>query len=145
VLEPPGSVRSQFTDAGWHPGRWVAISPSIPEGHAAAVVLTQFSGLTVGGCGRGEECATSDLAFQFLAPEADDTVLQRWGELLGTRLVGVASVHHAHGELYVDASGRYFGRSCVHDAFYFEGASFSEAMERLLLGRRSQPMLRPDQ
>jgi len=145
MLEPPESVRSQFIEAGWNPGRLVAVSPSVPAGHPAALLLGQFGGLTVGRCRAGEQCATNDLAFQLLTPEPDDPKLAKWGELLGTRLVGVAEVHRAHGELYVDASGRYFGRSLIHDAFYFEGASFPEAMERLLLGRRSLPMLRPDQ
>ena len=35
--------------------------------------------------------------------------------------------------------------SQIHDAFWFGGASFNEAIERMLLGRRSRPMLRPDQ
>jgi hypothetical protein len=145
MLEPPDSVRSLFTDAGWYPGRMIAVPSSVPSDHPAALVLGQFGGLKVGRCGRGEECATSDLAFQLLWPESDNSILGKWGELLGTLLVGVAIVHHSHGELYVDTFGRYFGLSCIHDAFYFEGATFPEAMERLLLGRRSLPMLRPDQ
>jgi hypothetical protein len=65
--------------------------------------------------------------------------------LLGTRLVGIADMHHGHGELYVATDGRCFGRSCMHDAFYFEGASFAEAAEWAMLGRRSRPLLRPEQ
>ncbi len=42
-------------------------------------------------------------------------------------------------------TGRFFGLGLIHDAFYFEGASFGAAMERLLLGRRSRPTLRPEQ
>jgi hypothetical protein len=145
MWEPPESIRSLFIDAGWYPGRLVAVPSSVPSDHSAALVLAQFGGLKVGRCGRGEECATSDLAFQLLWPEPYDSILDRWKELLGALLVGVAEVHHGHGELYVDAFGRYFGRSCIHDAFYFEGASFPEAMERLLLGHRSRPMLRPEQ
>ena len=75
----------------------------------------------------------------------DQSITEGWAGLLGTRLVGVADMHHGHGELYVAADGRCFGRSCVHDAFYFEGATFAEAAERAMLGRRSQPLLRPDQ
>lgn len=145
MLEPPESVYSLFTKAGWYPGRLVAVPLTVPPDHPAALVLAQFGGLRVGRCGRGEECAASDLAFQLLWPEPDGSIIHKWSELLGTLLVGAATVHHGHGELYVDAFGRYFGRSCIHDAFYFEGASFPEAMEGLLLGRRSRPMLRPDQ
>jgi hypothetical protein len=62
-----------------------------------------------------------------------------------TELVGIAGVNNDHGELYVDALGRCFGASCVHDAFFFYGESFAEAVEGILLGRRARPMLRPDQ
>ena len=33
----------------------------------------------------------------------------------------------------------------VHSAFYFEGHTFVEATERILLGRRARPLLEPDQ
>ena len=143
MIEVPTSVSSLFVEAGWHPGRRVSVDPSVPASHPAAPILAQFAGLTVGDTGTGEECARSDLAFRQLCP--DDPIVSTWEELLHTQLFGVADVHHAHGELYVDSSGRCFGRSCIHDAFYFEGASFAEAVERLLLGRRSRPMLRPGQ
>jgi hypothetical protein len=120
------------------------VPPSVPAGHPAAAILAEFGGLTVDpGRDAGEECATNDLAFLALWP--DESITRIWGELLGTRLVGIAEVHSGHGELYVAADGRCFGRSCIHDAFYFEGASFAETVERSLLGRRSRPMLRPDQ
>jgi hypothetical protein len=88
------------------------------------------------------ECATSDIRF---GPLDNNSEVDIWAGLLGTTLIGIAEVHHAHGELYIDSSGRCFGRSCLHEAFYFEGASFGEAVERLLLGRRARPLLRSDQ
>jgi hypothetical protein len=106
-------------------------------------VLSQFGGLAVGRCEAGEQCATSDLRFHPVGPTDPD--IRIWNALLGTTLIGVAEVHHGHGELYVDSSGRYYGLSNIHDAFYFEGSAFGEAVEGLLLGRRARPMLRPDQ
>jgi hypothetical protein len=47
--------------------------------------------------------------------------------------------------LYIDTLGRCYGLSTIHDAFYFEGASLFEAVERLLTGKRCKPMLRPEQ
>jgi hypothetical protein len=144
MIELPESVKPLFAVAGWRPGRRSAVSSAVPADHPAATILSMFGGLTVTPAGdAGEECATSDLAFQELEP--DESVTEVWGGLLGTRLVGVAEVHRGHGELYVAADGRCFGHSLMHDAFSFEGASFAEAMERSLLGRRSRPMLRPDQ
>ena len=75
----------------------------------------------------------------------DAKAIEQWNQLLRTLLVGVGQFHHCHGELYVAADGRLFGRSTVHDAFYFEGDNFDSGIERLLLGRRSRPILRPDQ
>jgi hypothetical protein len=141
--EVPESVRSLFVVAGWRPGRTVAVSPPLRADHPAAAILAEFGGLTVGQTDAGEECAKSDVAFRRLPP--DDPILDVWGKLLCTQLVGIADVHHAHAELYVDSSGRCFTASIVDDGFYFEGASFGAAIERVLLGRRSRPMLRPDQ
>ena len=71
----------------------------------------------------GKECGPNDITFWELWP--DESILQVWADLLGTRLVGIADLHHGHGELYAADDGRLFGRSCVHDAFWLEGGSFS--------------------
>ncbi len=144
MVDVPESVRLRFIAAGWHPGRRVAVPAAVPADHPAAVVLAAFSGLAITPTTKaGEECSADDLAFRELWP--DESVIVVWAGLLGTRLVGVAEMHHGHSELYIAADGRCFGRSCVHDAFWFKGASFAEAAERCLLGRRSRPLLRPDQ
>jgi hypothetical protein len=144
MIELPESVRPLFIAAGWRQWRRVAVPSSVPAEHPAAAILAALGGLTVYPDRKlGEECAPDDLAFQFLEP--DESIIEVWGGLLSTRLVGVAEVHGSHGELYVAADGRCFGRSLMHDAFYYEGASFAEAVERSLLGKRSRPMLRPDQ
>lgn len=143
MTEIPSGVRPLFLAAGWRPGRRVEVDPALPAHHPAVGILAEFGGLTVGRPGVGEECATSDVAFRLLWPDA--SILRVWSERLQTQLVGVADLHHAHAELYVDLRGRYFWASCIDDGFCFEGASFAEAMERLLLGRRCQPMLRPGQ
>ena len=92
--------------------------------------------------GAGEECGTSDVAFRFVEGGDESDV---WSGLLQTVMVGIAIVDHNHGDLFIDSSGRCFVISGVHDATCYEGASFSEAMRRLLRGLRSRPMLRPDQ
>ena len=143
----PSDLLSFFRSAGWYPGRSVdlpaGLGEQLPEGHPAIRILSEFWGLTVGQVGSGQEWASSDVAFGFI-DEADDRIAT-WNELLGTILVGIAEFHHSHSELYVDTTGRCFGMSLMHDAFYFEGESFGDAMRGLLLGRRSRPMLRPDQ
>jgi hypothetical protein len=143
VIVIPSTVRPLFVAAGWHPGRAVRTSSTIPSDHPAAAILTQFGGLKVGTTGPGEECAKGDVAFQELPPE--EVTRDLWARLLRAELIGIAEVHNAHGELYVDRTGRCYCASAIHDVFSFEGESFNEAIERVLLGRRSRPMLRPDQ
>jgi hypothetical protein len=139
----PKSVQPLFLAAGWYPGRQVPVPEGVATNHPAAVVLAEFAGLTVGKSRAGEECAAVDVHFCNVEPDAFITDV--WGALLDTELVGVAEVHHAHGTLYIDNRGRCFGTGLDHETFWFEGASFGEAMERLLLGRLPRPMLRPDQ
>jgi SUKH-3 immunity protein len=143
VVELPDSVRQSFVAAGWQPERQVAVPSSVPAEHPAAAIVAALGGLNVVPNRKsGEECAPNDLAFREVTL---DDYINVWATLLGTLLVGIAEVHDGHGELYVATDGRCFGRSCIHDAFYFEGQTFADAVERSLLGRRVRPMLLPDQ
>ncbi|WP_315836214.1 SUKH-3 domain-containing protein [Bradyrhizobium prioriisuperbiae] len=132
MIEVPASARPLFVAAGWRPGRRTAAAPDVRHDHPAAAVLAELGGLLVG-----------HLTFQPLPP--DDLIFDVWEKLLSTQLVGVAETRHGYAGLYMDSSGRCFGHTIVDDGFYFEGASFGEAIEGLLLGRRSRPMLRPEQ
>ncbi|MBO0757817.1 MAG: SUKH-3 domain-containing protein [Bradyrhizobiaceae bacterium] len=142
-MEIPSEVRHLFVAAGWRPARRVSVDDRVPEHHPAHDVLQEMGGLHVGHAGYGIECASSDLLFHFcdVAPE----ILSTWSELLVTKLIEVAEVHNRHGLLVLDEAGRCFGASLIHDAFYFEGHNFGDALSRLLLGRKARPMLRPDQ
>ena len=145
MFEVPESVRPVFEAAGWHPGRRVGLPPDVPAGHPGVAILAALGGLTVARPedAEGEECALDDLAFGPLFP--DGSILVGWAGLLNTQLVGVADIHHGHGEWYAASDGRVFGRSCIHDAFWLAGLSFAEAAERSLFGRRVRPLLRPGQ
>jgi len=143
-LEPPESVRELFLAAGWPAAKRQGVQ-SVPEGHPAAVVLELFGGLHVGSCDRGEECASSDIEFGHANDHQGSATVLAWQRLLSTTLVNIGAVHHSHGALFIDDSGAWYGMSLIHDAFWFEGASFEVAVERILLGRKSKAMLRPDQ
>src|SRR5262245_182839 len=56
-----------FVLAGWHPERKVPLPETLDRvalrGHPAVEVLESLSGLHVGTCGRGIECARGDLEF----------------------------------------------------------------------------------
>jgi len=144
MVELPESIRQQFIDAGWHPGRSVAVPACVPAGHPACEVLAAYGGLIILEREPAEDWEPSqELVFRELHPYPEVAVL--WGQLLQTRLVGIASVDNDHGEFYIASDGRCFGSSNMHDAFYFDGETFAEAVEGMLLGRWSRPMLRPDQ
>jgi hypothetical protein len=146
VVEPPDAMRQWFIDAGWHPGRFVAVPPSVPPRHPAWYILAAFDGLVL--LERDPEPnpdwpPIEALAFRALYP--CPAVTEVWGNLLGTVLIGIASVHNDHAELYIASDGRCFESSNMHDAVYYRGGSFAETIESILLGRRARPMLRPDQ
>ena len=140
MIEPPDMVREYFEAAGWYRGRSVPVF-SVPRDHIAWEVLTAFSGLKI--VERTTNDPIEELVFRELLPWP--LVTDRWSDLLGTQLIGIADHHNGHGELYIAADGRCFCASCVHDAFCFVGDSLFQATETILLGRRSKPMLRPDQ
>src|SRR5262245_36694915 len=126
-MEPPDAVRQSFLDAGWYPGRSVSAPDSVPRNHPASDVLAAFGGLVIlerEAIRDPEWPPIEELVFRALHPCA--AVTEVWGELLGSRLVGIAEVHNAHAELYLAADGRCFGSSLIHPAFYFHGESFAE-------------------
>ena len=144
VMDIPLSVRPLFVAAGWQSERRVSVDGRVPQLHPAYGVLQELGGLHVGRSELGGiECARSDLEFCFY--DVDQDILSTWNALLRSQLIGVAEVHNRHGWLLVDEAGRCFGASQIHDAFYFEGQTLGQAAERLLLGRKARPMLRPDQ
>jgi len=147
MIQLPSTVRQRFIEAGWEPERLATVSDAVPAGHPARDVFESFSGLTVVPDQEGEECAPNDLWFceWFRDNPTTDSVARTWNALLDTQLFAIAEVHRGHSVMYIATDGRCFGSSSIHDAFYFEGGSFTEAVERSLLGRRARPLLRPDQ
>lgn len=143
-MQLPPAVRQWFLDAGWYPGRCVRVPRAVPRGHPAHAVLAAFGGLILPE--REPEAGWPVIEeLVFAALTRDPTITGVWGRLLRSTLVGIARVHSDHAELYMDATGRCFGRSLMHDAFYYHGASFEETIEGFYEGRRSRPMLRPGQ
>jgi uncharacterized protein (DUF1501 family) len=101
MSEVPTAIQRLFVAAGWHPGRMERPSPTLPGRHPATAILTNLGGLRVGATGpmvsrfgaprlrnnAGEECATSDVAFQALPME--DATRNVWAALLQTELIGI--------------------------------------------------------
>ena len=141
---------------GWTPQREVAIpvpvqsaldqQPSLTS-HPAVAALQNLAGLHIGQVGKGRECASSNIEFDWLeayftGEDADDALLS-WEQRLHTRLIAVAEVHHSHGQLLMAGDGRCFSWSFV--GMSFEGENLQQALEHLLRGIRSRPMLEPGQ
>jgi hypothetical protein len=137
------AIEPEFRKSGWFPGRSVALTQAAPENHPAGSILGAFSGLVVGSTGAGEECASSDIKFG--VPPEEDEDIGAWQDLLKTRFVGLGEAHHGHEQLWLDDKERLFSSGLVAPLVVFLGSSFAEGIEKLLRGRRGQPMLLPGQ
>jgi hypothetical protein len=141
--EMPQDVKQWLVDSGWEPNREVAVPDSLPRNHPAWDVLRSFGGLKL----LERNCEPEDdpiEEFVFGAfPSDDHRTARKWSQLLKSPLVKIAQVHNDHGELYMDGTGRCFGNSLMHDAFWFEGQSFVDLLQGHLANRRGRPMLRP--
>jgi hypothetical protein len=139
VVDLPESVRRLFLAAGWRPGRDVAIAcdglETLRSYPLAAEVLRSFSGLHVGTCGPGRDCATSDILFT-TRPSRDGRwcVIDR--ESPGDDLFPLGQASRAHMEVFLDAQGRLFVYMVPDDRLLAIGESFVVGVERLLLGHR---------
>jgi hypothetical protein len=138
-----GRAGRLLAEAGWTSDRRAPVSDPIPKTHPAIAILESLSGFRIGEAGPGLECATGDVNFRAVDDGRED--ITRLEELLGETLVGIAEVHEAHGELYLDGRGRCFGVSLMHSATWFEGENLDVALDRLLTGLRPRPILLPGQ
>ncbi len=97
----------------------------------------------MGVAGVGLECASSDISFREVVDPVPEVLILE--AAIGQRVVGIAEFQHAHGQLYVDQSGRCFGASLVHPALWLQGETFEAAILALLTGRIPRPILLPGQ
>jgi hypothetical protein len=90
----------------------------------------------------GTECATHVLCFGFNGEDQEDYAPAN--RAFGRTLIQVAEIGQGDALLLIDEAGR-----CVvfmigyGGTLAFAGHDFSEAIDRLLLGRRLRPMLWP--
>ena len=143
MFDPPTKVRKEFVTAGWRVGRKCGVDARVQTDHPAKIVLASFGGLSVGDTGKGVECAKSNIAFEFV--DERDWLLSDWPVLNALGLVGIGWVQNEHGVMAIASDGKCFGASAVHDAFYFEGETWEEAVYRSLVGYKSRPILLPGQ
>ena len=115
--------------------------------HPAVAALQNLAGLHIGKVGKGQQCGTSDIAFDWNEPdftgEDQNSDVLIWEKRLNTQLIQLAEVHHCHSQLLMARDGRCFSWSFV--GLSFEADTLQQAIEHLLLGIRSRPMLEPGQ
>jgi hypothetical protein len=128
-----------FERAGWLPGRHVDVLVDAPPDHPAYSLLAELSGISLVRPG----FRIVEVDFQPVSMAAGRVAA--WAAALRTHMAGIAETHDAQGELYMTGAGHVIGCSLVHDAFWLQGRTFAEAMERLWSGERSRPMLLPGQ
>ncbi|POA46549.1 hypothetical protein C1893_19590 [Pseudomonas sp. MPR-ANC1] len=137
LIELPDTLRPLFLAAGWPVTLAEPLPDFVPPEHPAAALLGQLAGLQVGTCGRGEDCATSDVAFGTFEYLHDSEDFLAWQQRLGSTLVSIAEIHHGHAALLMDEQQRCYVLSMIHDGFWLQGRTFVQAMETLVFGRKA--------
>ena len=87
----------------------------------------------MGTTGQGRELSASDVHFYSKPRLSAEEVVAPWRAKLG-RLSAIASAHDDHMIIFVGADGSFYAFTDPDDRLYRIGATFSEAMNRLLLG-----------
>jgi hypothetical protein len=135
----PQHFRAEFIRGGWCEGRETPVDTTVPQSHPARAVLAELTGVRL--TRPGDDIVEVD--FKYI--KDNDPLIIEWASALGMQIVGIAEAHNAHGELYITDRGHVIGSSIIHGACWFQGRSFAEAMEAILSGTRSRPMLLPGQ
>ena len=128
-------VRNYLITAGWYEGREVFNKVKIPEGFklfpAAIKVLREFGNLHIGECGKGKDCAKSDVRVDPSWEEGLELLLEPYSVEFGFKLLLIGRFHHEHSHLVLDEFGRVYA---LDDEFDPLATSFDQALEVLLLG-----------
>lgn len=145
MLEPSSPVRQLFDAAGWQKqeGSGLSLESVATAAEVAKSVIAEFGGLLVGSVGAGKEQAASNVHFYTKAKSEVSIVIEAWSARLG-RLCAVATAHNEHIIIFVGNGGKYYAFTDPDDQLYSIGQTFSEAMERLLLGLSFGPSIGRD-
>ena len=139
---PPAQFAAHFVAAGWSENRTVTPDARVPREHPAWELLSSFDGIHITPTtDSGVECATSDIAFRFLADRCN--VVSDWESRLGTVLIGVALTSKKYGHLWIAQDGRFFSSNDVTDSFSFVADDFHDCVKNFLTGVWHKPLLAP--
>ena len=109
----------------------------------AEQIVTRFGGQKVGTTGEGRDLAASDVRFYSALFTEDDEEALPWRGKVGP-LAAFAASHNEHMICLVGTAGAFYVFTVPDGKLYEVGATFGEAMERLLLGLSYGPALQPD-
>ena len=128
------AILEMFVKSGWKASS--LDFDALPAEHPKATaerIIAQFRDLHVGSVGAGRDLPASDVYFySHLRPEVS-LVAEPWLEITGM-LWGIGTAHHGHMIILTGAQGEFYAFTDPDEQLYSLGATFSEAMERLLLG-----------
>jgi hypothetical protein len=128
-------VLATLLRSGWFEGRSVDVSVydrlGMEMSVAAKAVLAEFSGLHIGECGRGIECAASDLQVDPLLCTHLVSEVQAIGDELNQSFFPIGESHRGHGYLLVDSHGRVY---IFDDEVRPFAYSFDRALQKLITG-----------
>jgi hypothetical protein len=128
------AITEMFAKSGWKTSsNDFQVLPAEHPKAMAERIIAQFGNIHVGSVGAGRDLPASDVHFySHLRPEVS-VVAEPWLEITGM-LWGIATAHHGHMIILIGAQGQFYAFTDPDEQLYSLGSTFSEAMERLLLG-----------
>lgn len=138
-IELPATVRPLFETAGWYPGRrsWFSGAWGLSRLSSYSfgmAVIRELGGLHVWPREPGEVCFADDISF-LRWPTAAHREGVAEVESPGDDLFPIGIAHVGYLEMFVSSRGELVGHWIPDGTRYVFGDSFSEGIERLLLGR----------
>ncbi len=140
------AVEEILRSAGWFPGRSDAARTEAwaraldKEGgfqmaDAARKALEEYGGLTVSVDGEGADVAKCGFRLDPTLAIGEEDRFGGLGQALGIRLYPLGEAAEGNAFLSIDEKGEVY---IVHDALYWIAPSIAEAVEALILGKRSR-------
>jgi hypothetical protein len=144
------ATRTLVEKAGWYPDRrvelpatdWPAsfVRPGATSAQEAERIVQEFGGLRVDARGPGIECAATSFEIDPSLAFGEEDRFQAYEERFGIQLVPIGEAGDGAAFLAVDEAGRTY--LALDDVLLLSGDNIYEAIEALVVGRRSKEVPR---
>jgi SUKH-3 immunity protein len=157
IVQPKGTeIMSRFNEfvegalkrAGWSPNRRITgplqdwettleASDGFRLFPAARKVLSEFGGLKIEQWNPGRTKVHSVIDLRPTLAEGESDRFQAYSDILGVELYPLGEVDGGHGFLAIATDEKTY---TLMDEIWFEGATFDDALNKLVQGRYTEPL-----